>query len=162
VNIQLKIMGKNKDMSNYQIGKIEGLLMSEKFKNKEIAAMLGVSESVVSRLKKKLKLNLPMVTNSRQKCGRKAKTTKREDRIIAKTALNHRSRTFPWIRSHLMTTYSICLSTKTIRSRLKKQGIILRNKTKKFVLNKKMMKKRRQWAWGMRHWGESQFSRVRY
>jgi hypothetical protein len=155
-------MGRKKDLSGYQIGKVEGLLMSGKFKNKEIAAKLDVSEAAVSRIKKKLLQNLPMITCDRKKCGRKAKTTKREDRIIAKTALNHRSRPYPWIRSHLKNNYSITLSIPTIRSRLKKQGIILRNKTKKFVLNKKMMKKRRQWAWGMRHWGESQFSRVRY
>jgi transposase len=155
-------MGRKNDLSGYQIGKVEGLLMSGKFKNKEIAAKLDVSEATVSRIKKKLLQNLPMITNDRKKCGRKAKTTKREDRIIAKTALTHRGRTYDWIRQYLKNNYSISLTFKTIRSRLKKQGVFLRKKTKKFVLNKKMMKKRRQWAWGMRHWGESQFSRVRY
>jgi transposase len=153
-------MGKTKDITPYVKGKIEGLLVSGKFKNKEIAKICHVSPTTISRIKKKLVQNVPISGNNRKNCKGVKKTTQREDRIIAKVALLNRGVTLEHLRSLLKRFYSISLSINSIKLRLKKQGIVHAKKSKKFVLNQAMMKKRRQWAYKLRKWGPAEFSRV--
>jgi transposase len=153
-------MGKKKDLTAYMKGKIEGLLMAKNFKNKEIAQVCDVSQATVCLIKKKLLHKVPILNNNRKNCKGVKKTTKREDRIIARTALLHRNWTLEWLTKFLDRHQGISLCTKTVRARLKKQGILHAKKTKKFILNQAMMKKRRQWAYKLRHWGLTQFSRV--
>lgn len=153
-------MGTKKDISELTKGKIIGLLELKNLSHKEIAVRCDVARSTVSKINSKLQLNSSIKT-SRKNGGRKKKSTPREDRLIIKTVLQYRAQTIRWISSFLISVYSICLSMKTIRRRLQLHGIKCCNKTKKFLLNEKMIAKRRAWAWKMRNWNPGQLSRVR-
>lgn len=153
-------MGKKKDISDLTRGKIIALLELKNLSYKEIAVKCDVSRSTVCKVN--AKLELPNGNQAdRKNGGRKKKTSPHVDRLIIKTVLRYRAQTLRWISTFLMSVYSICLSMKTLRRRIQQKGIKCSNKTKKFLLNDKMIAKRRAWAWNMRNWNPGELSRVR-
>lgn len=153
-------MGTKKDISELTKGKIVALLELNNLSHKEIADRCNVARSTVSKINAKLKLHSG-INSSRKKCARPKKSSPREDRLIIKTVLKYRYFTLNWICNFLLTVYSISLSLRTLARRIKQNGIKCCNKTKKFLLNDKMIAKRRSWAWKMRKWHPGQLSRVR-
>lgn len=153
-------MGKGKDLDPYEIGQIEGMLEGG-LSYRKIMAKTGVSLGAISNIKSKIDADIDPTANGRQNGGRRRKTTPREDRLIIKLALSNRSSSYRALQEILGSTYSIPLSIDTIRRRLKEKNIKHSNKAKKFLLNKKMMLKRRKWASNHRLWGDREWSHVR-
>lgn len=149
------------DLSAVQIGRVEGLLMKGA-SYREIREKTGVSLASICKIKKKIDHGEDATSSSRKRCGRKKKTTRREDGLIARTAIRNRSATLESIKIFLIITYAIHLSTKTIAARLKNQGIFHCRKTKKFLLNRKMMQKRSSWAFKHRTWRLREWSNVKF
>lgn len=148
-------MGQREDILPDTITKVLTLLEHSSYKQYEIANLCGVSKQFVSNLSRKGHSG-----SKRKNCGRKKITSKRVDRLIIKTVLSNRSKTIDYIRRFLSAYYSLKISSTTIRRRLRKNGIKCCAKVKKFMLNEKMIKKRRKWAYKFRNWGLPEWSHV--
>ena len=83
---------------------------------REIGRRLGVSPSVVVRLRQRFQATGSV--QDRPRSGRPRKTTAREDRYIARLATATRSTTASCIRQQLRTTRNINVCTQTARNRL--------------------------------------------
>lgn len=147
-------MGKGRDISKEKQAEILALLLHSNYTQAKIANLCNVSQTVVSFIKNGHK------KNARENCGRKLKTTKRQDRTIINTVLKLRSQTIFFILHYLRMAYQIIISRNTLRRRLKAAKIKSCKKSKKFLLNPKMMLKRRKFAWNLRNWTIRQWNRV--
>lgn len=85
-----------------------------------------------------------------RKKTKKRKTSKRTDRLIVKVVVKNRSKSADNILRYLNSYYNVQISKRTLRRRLREAGINYCRKTKKFLLNDKMMAKRLKWARKMR------------
>ena len=109
-------------------------------KQTEIAAEVGVIQSCVSKLLRNFRdTGTP---TKRQRSGRPKKTTCQTDRQIARQSLRNRQPTSTDIRNQL----SLPVSSRTVRRRLVKAGLVARRPRKKPLLTESMRKARLQWA----------------
>ena len=102
---------------------------------REIAKIVGRNQSTVVRIINHA-THGQIETMRNGKCGRKAKTTEREERKLVIT-----SKKFPKKTSgELLQDVGLNVSTRTVNRILKRRGRIARRPIKKQLLNKKMKK----------------------
>lgn len=138
-------MGKVKDVSSADKIKIETLLKTGIYSNRQIAIMQKVSRHTVDRIAVLIRENIPSTSSGRRHCHGVRKTSERDDRIIIKTALENRQSSARELLDKLK-VHNIIISERTMRSRLYDVGIKCRRPAKKPRLTLKMKKARLQWA----------------
>ena len=153
-------MGKVSDLSPRKVGQINVLLQVSNLKQKEIAAKLGVSTQTVSNIKKKLKYGHSLSSNRVGKCGKKRKTTPREDRKIVQMALKNRRLSCRKL-SNVLSAEGIIISIKTANRRLLDAGLKAYRPRKKPRLTLEMKRARNAWAQTHIHWTSEQWEQVR-
>lgn len=146
-------MGTKKDISAEKKSEIKALLDHSGFSQREIAKRCKVSQKMVSFVKNEK-------GGKRKNCKRKRNTSKYEDRIIIRTILKMRNHTIFHILQHLQSVYGILISRSTLQRRLRAAKIKSCKRSNKFMLNDRMVRKRRAFVWKMRSWGVRQWSRV--
>jgi hypothetical protein len=93
------------------------------------------------------------------KCGRKRKTTPREDAIVHRMSVkNPRLSSFDLSRE--ASAIGIELAPSSVRKRLLAKGRRARRPIKKQLLTRAMRKKRLDWARAHRHWGKDEWKKV--
>ena len=152
-------MGKAIDVSSKKCKEIETLLCHSRKTQKEIAIIVGVSKSVVSRIKIKIDHNKPLKASRIRKCGRKKSTTSRTDRRIRDTCTENRKKSVAHLTS-ILNNEGIKVSKRTVRRRLAEEHLIARRPIKKPHLSEAMKKKRLQWARKHQNMNVEDWSRV--
>ena len=87
---------------------------------RKVARVLGVSQSVVSRMWTRFHLTGNVM--HQHAGGRERSKTRAQDRFIALQARRHRFNNATTLRSELQNATGVCLSTQTIRNRLHEAG----------------------------------------
>lgn len=152
-------MGKVKDISDTNKIKIETLLKTGKYSNRQIAIMQKVSRHTVGRIAALIRENIPSTSSGRHQCHGVRKTTERDDRLIIKTALENRQCSAKELLAKVKLS-NINISERTLRSRLYSAGIKCRRPAKKPRLTAKMKKARLQWAKMHRHLTNEDWKKV--
>ena len=88
---------------------------------REVARVLGVSQSIVSRMWTQFHLTGNVM--HQHAGGRERSRTRAQDRFIALQARRHRFNNATTLRSELQKATSVRLSTQTIRNRLHEAGL---------------------------------------
>lgn len=138
-------MGKASDASPRKYREIQTLLLHSPHFQRDIAAIAGVSKSVVNRIKIKMDRKTPLEANRVGKCGRKRITTSRTDRKIRDICLENRKKSVAHL-TMMINDEGVKVSQRTIRRRLVEENLMGRRPTKKPHLINGMKKKRLQWA----------------
>lgn len=123
-------MGRTLDTSPRKCRAIQTLLMHSTHSQRDIAAIAGVSKSVVNRIKIKIDNKKPLEANRAGKCGRKRITTPRTERKIRNIWLENRKKSV----AHLTTMINeegVKISERTVRRRLVEENLIGRRPSKK-------------------------------
>jgi len=128
---------------------------------KDIARYIGVSDSVVSSIKRKLRDNKPLKP-SYSHVNSKRKTTKRDDKVIIKISTQNRKLPRRMICNKLQ-EQGITISKKTLTRRLHEENYYYRRATKKPLLTQRMADQRLEFAeqhkdWTQRHWNQVSIS----
>jgi len=97
----------------------------------------------------------------RGRCGRKRKTTTREDRILLKHSITDPRKTSDQLRNDLA-GYGVNVCSSTVRRRLLAVGRPAHKPYKKQLLTTAMKRKRLLWAKQHRHWTKEQWGKVMY
>ena len=118
-------MGKSSDTSSKTCTEIQTLILHTLKSQREIAAITGISKSVVNRIKKKIDGNLLLETNRIGKCGRERMTTFRGDRHIRETCLRIRKMCVAHI-TRIIKQDGINVSQRTVQRRLAEENFIAR------------------------------------
>jgi len=125
----------------------------------EIADLCGVSQSVVSKLLKRYRDNASISPRRRGKCGRKRKTTARDDQILLRESKKDARKSSTDLKHDLM-HHGVNVSTSTVRRRLIASGRRAHRPVKKQLLTAQMMRRRLQWARKYRNWTKEQWAKV--
>lgn len=153
-------MGKKADIPFDKKKEIENLLIQGKLKVCEITTCLNVSSSAVYQIKGKIKHNQPILHSANVNNGPRRKTSSRDDRNIIKIVLENRNETLAQILQ-ILSSRGINIGRTTLKQRLQESGISCCRKSKKFMLNSKMMKKRLAWAKSHQAWSLEKWRKVR-
>jgi len=151
-------MGKVSDLTPRKRAKIE-ILIKEGYCGTVIANKVGVSTASVSRLRKKLNFGQSLDVKRAGKCGRKRKSTERDDSFIVRESLKDRIKTATQIWVDVKTR-DIDISKETVRRRLREAGLNAHRPLLKQKLTPAMTKKRYAWAKTLRNWTEEDWKRV--
>lgn len=138
-------MGKGLDTSPRKCREIQTLLFHSAHSQRDIAAIAGVSKSVVNRIKIKIHENKPLEASRVGKCGRKRVTTPRTDRKIRDVCLKNRKKSVA-VLTTIVNNEGIMVSKRTVRRRLAEESLFSHRPIKKPRLTEAMKKKRLQWA----------------
>lgn len=152
-------MGKNVDLSPRKRGQIRVLLANSSMTQTEIAKMLNVSQTVVSRTKKILKIECDDASKRIGHCGRKRISTPREDRLLLTLSRKSRKKSSGQLQIALRAA-GVDLSKRTIRRRLVEGGFKAYRPRKKPKLTPVMRKARLQWAKNFANWNVDDWKRV--
>jgi len=138
-------MGKKCDLTPRKKARIETVLKETTMDQQEIAAKYGVSQASVSRIRRNLACGSGNYGDRVGKCGRKPKSTARNDRILVSISkrnrkLNSRQLVGMWQAS------GVGVHDSTVRRRLLKAGLGAHRPTRKQHLNPSMIQKRFVWA----------------
>lgn len=152
-------MGKSKDISSASKIKIETLLQTGMYSNRQIAVMQKVSRHTVDRIAALIRENIPSTSSGRSHCHGVRKTTDRDERLIIKIALQNRQSSARELLDKLK-AHNINISERTMRSRLYAAGIKCRRPAKKPRLTPKMKRARLQWAKKHRHFTIEDWKKV--
>lgn len=152
-------MGRAVDFNPQQIAAVTSLLRFSQLSQRQISIKTKISRASIYNIAKKLNANEPLSPKRKGKCGRKRKTTSRDDRQIVKIALEHRRVPLNSIKTRLLDD-NIHLSKTTLRRRLKENGISTYQAVKKPKLTPKMMEKRLKWAKKYETWTEHDWAKV--
>ena len=117
---------------------------------REIAKICKVSQRAVCNILKLKKFTGFVSPKRRGRCGRKRKTSARDDRKILSESVKYPRKTSDQINQSVTLMNNV--SARTIRRRLFSCGRIARRPVKKQLLTAAMMKKRLQWARQYQHW----------
>ena len=122
---------------------------------REVARVLGVSQSVVSRMWTRFHLTVNVM--HQHAGGRERSTTRAQDRFIALQARRHRFNNATTLRSELQNTTGVRLSTQTIRNRLHEAGLRSRRPAIRIPLTRYHVQERLEWArdhvtWALNDW----------
>ena len=111
----------------------------------EIASIVGANESTISRLLKQARGTGTLLSNGKEKCGRKRKTSTRDDiRLLRESKKDPRKKS-DMLRKDLLSSEGN-VSSSTVHRRLIECGRIARRPVKKQYLTATMKKKRFDWA----------------
>ena len=126
---------------------------------REIARICGVSQSVVSKILKKKKSTGSVLATRIGKCGRKRKTTARDDKILLRNSKNNPRATSDDLKKDLESA-EVHISSSTVRRRLLAAGRKARRPLKKQLLTKKMKTKRYAWALAHKNMTEEDWKKI--
>lgn len=143
-------MARSSDTSPRKCAEVKTLLLNTKHSQRVIAALAGVSKSVVNRIKKKIYENVPLEADRNGKCGRKRITTPRTDRKIRDVCLQNRKKSVSFL-TLLINEGGIKVSQRTVQRRLAEEGLVGYRPAKKPRLTAAMTKKRLEWAKAHQH-----------
>lgn len=152
-------MGRALDTSPRKCREIQTLLLHSTHSQRDIAAIAGVSKSVVNRIKIKIDNKKPLEANRVGKCGRKRITTPRTDRKIRNICLENRKKSVARLTT-MINDEGVKISERTMRRRLVEENLMGRRPSKKPRLTDSMKKKRLQWARQHRNMTVADWSRV--
>jgi transposase len=138
-------MGKIADITPRKSAKIAVLLEETSFSQRQIADKLQVSQSTVRRINAKFKRGMDLSVKRTGKCGRKRKTTPRDERKIQRTILNNRKAPISRIKA-ILEQEGVPISQRTLRRRSVEMGFTCCRPRRKPKLTPAMMKKRLSWA----------------
>ena len=122
---------------------------------REIARVLGVSQSVISRMWTRYHLTGNVM--HQHAGGREHSTTRAQDRFIALQARRHRFNNATTLRRELQNATGVSLSTQTIRNRLHEAGFRSRRPAIRIPLTRQHVQERLEWArdhvtWALNDW----------
>ena len=115
------------------------------------SSVVGVSKSSVNRIIILHKESGHVETKRKGKCGRKRKTTSRDDTFIMRKSKADPGKTSDDLIRDLGEA-SIHISSSTVRRRLNEQGRFTKKAIKKQLLTSRMKKKQLQWAKRYKNW----------
>lgn len=141
-------MGKRADLTPRKKAKIEALLKNTDLSHKEIANNLNICRKSVYRIKKKLDYGASLEVKRKGRCGRRRKSTAKDDRQLLlwckrDRKLNSRQLCGMWNKAGTI------VSDSTVRRRLINAGMMARRPRVKPKLTPAMIKKR--WTWAVKH-----------
>jgi len=126
---------------------------------RKIAETVGVSQGSVSSILKQKKETRNVEIKRKGKCGRKRKTSKRDDMILMRNSKANPRKTSEDLKRDLDES-GVHVSSSTVRRRLLDQGRKARRPKKKQLLTTAMKKKRYNWAKKHKDWSENDWGRV--
>lgn len=141
-------MGKKADLSPRKCALVKVLLEEHRYTQTEIAHRLSISQKSVSRVKKKLDINVVYESRRIGKCGRKKALSPRMARKLKNMTLANRKITSK-VLSDKLREYGSNVSPRTVRRTLNDQGLRACRPTKKQKITPAMAKKRLEWAKGI-------------
>ena len=112
---------------------------------REIGKELGIHKSTVGRVVKRSNDSDNLTVQRQGRCGRKRKTTARDDQMIMRNSIKDPRKTSVYLKRDLSAA-GVSVHSSTIRRRLIERGRISRRPKKKQLLTTVMKKKRLQWA----------------
>jgi len=145
-------MGRKKDISESQKGAIQ-VLRDEGFSQKYIAEKIGLNQSTVSRFLKNKE-------SVRKNCGRKRKSTKRDDKRLKRLCLSNRCYSSKELCREWEESTGVNVDPSTVRKRLISMGLRSRRMVKKPLLTSKQRAKRVQWCKRHKLWTVDQWKNV--
>ena len=150
------------DLTPRKRAKIVALSKLAKKSVREIGKELGIPKSTVGRIVKRSNDNDDVTVKRRGRCGRKRKTTARDDQMIIRNSVKNPRKTSVDLKRDLSAA-GVNVDSSTIRRRLIERGRLARRPKKKQLLTPIMKKKRLQWAkkhkkWGLQKWRQVIFS----
>ena len=126
---------------------------------REIASIVGVNQSTVSRILKQARTIGTLPPKRKEKCGRKRKTSTRDNiRLLQESKKDPRS-TSDMLRKDLLSS-GVNVSSSTVRRRLIQCGRMARRPVKKQLLTANMKKKRLDWVKKYRNWIATDWRKV--
>ena len=149
-------MGKKCDMTPTKVSQIRCLLQNTKYSQRKVAQIVKVSHQTVMRVRKKIDTGEEF---GPRRPPSKRKTTPRADRIIRNICLENRKKPQN-VLTKLIYEAGIAVSDRTIRRRLKEEGLMCHRPAKKPKLTSLMKKKRLEWARNYRHWSVEGWEKV--
>ena len=149
------------DITPRKRASIISLWSNTQLSQRDIARRFGVNQSMVSRLLKQVAKTGSGSPQRKGKCGRKQKTSPRDDIfLIRQSKLDPRKTSFDLQRDLSHTGKQISFST--VRKRLVMAGRKAIRPVKKQLLTNKMKKKRLQWAKKYKSWTVDQWKKVMF
>lgn len=127
--------------------------------NREIARIVKVCHSTVTRIINRTKRRGTSSPQRTGKCGRKRKTTPRDECVLLRESKKYPRMTSHALRLSLLET-GIEISDSTVRKRLLEKGRPARRPKKKQLLTQAMKKKRYDWAKKHKHWTAEDWRKV--
>ena len=113
------------------------------YTQKAIANIVEVSQKSVSQIIKQQESIGSVTPRRKGKCGRKRKTTPKDDNILFRNSKKDQKRRIFDLQKDLVLA-GVCISSSTVRRRLLEAGRKAKKSLKKYLLTKKM-KKRLEW-----------------
>lgn len=126
---------------------------------RNIASQCDVSVASVSRIVKAYREKGSFSPQRKGKCGRKRKTTQRDDKMLLRISVKNPKLTSSDIQKEL-STFNVDISSSTVRRRLINAGRRARKPIRKQLLTNAMKKKRMKWAKDYKNWTEEHFKKV--
>ena len=128
---------------------------------REIAAIVGVSQRSVSRIIEQGVTTGSLSPKRKGNCGRKRKTTPRDDFYLIRQSKLAPRKTSDDLQKDLAGA-GVNVSSSTVRRRLLKVGRTAHRPLKKQLLTQKMKAKRLLWAKKYRHWTKEDWRKVMF
>ena len=116
-----------------------------------IAGKLGISQQTVSRVNQKLATGDVYETKRVGRCGRKRRSSRRDDRNLVRMCKKNRKATSGMLKK-CWESSGIIVSASTVRRRLLENGLHARRPLKKPKLAPAMILKRLDWAKEHQNW----------
>lgn len=126
--------------------------------SRKIAQKVGFNQSTVVRMLNKYRQT--GTTNQIKGRGRKRLSTDAQDRMLVRACLRNRKATSAQLKREWEESCGVKATSRTVRNRLVKNGLIARRPRKKPLLTKSMRKARLDWAKRHRHWSSNDWAKV--
>lgn len=139
--------------------KILTLLEHSGKSQREIAKLCKVNQSTVSRLRRLYTETGSLSPTRRGRCGRRRKTTVRDDRFLMKQSVINPKKTSDQLQQDMAKIGTIVCSS-TVRRRLLAAGRPARKPSKRQLLTEAMKKKRLLRAIEHKTWSQEQWTKV--
>lgn len=130
-----------------------------KLTQRQIAEECGISKSAVNKLIKLYKETGSILPQRLGKCGRKRKTTKKEDALLLRNSKIHPTKTSDDLQKDLAFS-GTSVHASTVRRRLLEVGRKARRPVKKQLLTAAMKRKRIVWAKKYKGWTQDDWKNV--
>lgn len=130
-------------------------MLQEDFSSRAIASKVKVCHKTVCRIRSQA---LPKLVTSRG--GRKESLTPRDRRVLVRTLTVGEAENASELRDSLQRTRGVLVSTETIRTALKKEGMKAAVKTKKPILKPQHKKARLRFANAHKEWTTADWARI--
>lgn len=147
------------DITPKKRSRIISLAEHTEYTQRNIASLVGVSQKSVSRIIKQNEETGSFTPKRKGRCGRKRKTTPRDDAVIIRNSkLDPRKSSFELQKD--LQHAGVEVSAITVRRRLLEVGRKARKPLKKQLLTKKMRQKRLAWARKYKNWSVEDWKKV--